>query len=164
MLSSLDGRCWVNVSAFCALAPPARAASKIRTSKYALCRLSYVCRSSLAGSIGTSLASQSSHLNNASFYYLPASLFPFPLVLRRAFFSHFSVLCLCVCFGTCKHVVVEHLPRAQHSAIRPAQSSKAGTCRSERDNASKQTELARAESKCVFERLYSSAGVDPKSQ
>ena len=115
MLSSLDGRCWVNVSAFCALAPPARAASKIRTSKYALCRLSYVCRSSLAGSIGTSLASQSSHLNNASFYYLPASLFPFPLVLRRAFFSHFSVLCLCVCFGTCKHVVVEHLPRAQHS-------------------------------------------------
>ena len=45
--------------------------------------------------------------------------------------------------------VVEHLPQAQHStaqhsAFRPAQSGKASTCRSESDNASTQTELARA--------------------
>ena len=34
---------------------------------------------------------------------------------------------------------------SQHSAISPAQCSETSACRSERDNASKQTELARAE-------------------
>ena len=46
--------------------------------------------------------------------------------------------------GSQRQHVVEHLPEAQHSAVRPAQSSTARTCRSERDNASKQTELPRA--------------------
>ena len=40
-------------------------------------RLSYFCLSSSAGSIGTSLASQSSILNNAFSYYLPANLVRF---------------------------------------------------------------------------------------
>ena len=48
-----------------------------------------------------------------------------------------------------EHVVIEHLSTAQHStarhsAISPTQSSEASACPSERDNASKQTELARA--------------------
>ena len=38
---------------------------------------------------------------------------------------------------------------AQHSAISPARSSKPNTCRSERDNANKQAELARAENQHV---------------
>ena len=52
-----------------------------------------------------------------------------------------------------KHVVAEQLPQAQHSAISPAQSSNAHTCRSERDNARKQTEWARAS---MSSRIYSS--------
>ena len=61
-------------------------------------------------------------------------LFPFLMVFVGLFYT-----------CTKKHVVVEHLPQAQHSAISsPSQSGKASTCRSERDNASRQTELARA--------------------
>ena len=43
---------------------------------------------------------------------------------------------------------------AQHSTISPVQSSKLSTCRSERENASKQTELARA-------RISSSCFIQP---
>ena len=49
--------------------------------------------SSSVGSIGISLASQSSRLNNASFCYLPGSLFPLLLFFRRrALFFQFLFL------------------------------------------------------------------------
>ena len=54
-----------------------------------------------------------------------------------------------VCVGlylVCTRIVVERLPRTQHSAIIPAQSSETSMRRSERDAAAKQTKLARAES------------------
>ena len=58
-----------------------------------------------------------------------------------------------------EHVVVENLSQTEQEqgAISPVQISKASTCRSERDNASGQTELARASvsssictARCVF--------------
>ena len=46
---------------------------------------------------------ESSHLNDVSFYYLPASIFPWSLYLRRAIL--FSFYCSCAIYD---HVVVEH--------------------------------------------------------
>ena len=107
-------------------------------------------------SVDTYLASQRSHLDNPFFLYiLPASVFPFSLsCFRSAVLSHFF------CFGdplfcTMYEHVVEHLSyllavphsTAQRSAAQrsqPAQSRTTSTCRSECDNASKQTDLARA--------------------
>ena len=100
------------------------------------------------------MASQSSDLNNAFFYYLPAGLFPTPPFRGRAFFSIFLVVFVGLFFKcTCGHIVVEHLPQAQHSAISPAQSSEASTCRSERDKTSKLTELA---GESTWSSIYSS--------
>ena len=45
-------------------------------------RITHFGLSSSAGSVGTYLASQSSHLNNASFYYLPASLSSFAMFYK----------------------------------------------------------------------------------
>ena len=71
-------------------------------------RLIYLCFSSSAGPVGTNLASQSSRLNNASVYHLPASIFPFFLLcLRRAiFFQLFPFVGLFFCTMS---RVVEHL-------------------------------------------------------
>lgn len=69
------------------------------------------CLSSSQGSIGNSLAPQSSHLNNALFYYLPASRFRFSLFRRRAFLCHFFVFVGHVLIAVYKHVVGEHLPQ-----------------------------------------------------
>ena len=109
-------------------------------------RLSYCCLSSSAGSIGTSLASQSSHFNNA-FFYSPASLSPwFPLFFRRAFFSQTFVFVGLFLIGAsmlscCRRASTPH---TQHSKAQSALHKAASTCRSARDNASKQRELARA--------------------
>ena len=46
------------------------------------------CLSSSAGSIGTSLASQSSHLNNAFFFCLRTRIFYFAIFLEEPSFSH----------------------------------------------------------------------------
>ena len=46
--------------------------------------IDFVILSSLAGSIGTSLASQSSHLNNAFSCYLPASFFSFFIPFEKS--------------------------------------------------------------------------------
>ena len=55
------------------------------------------------------LASQSSHLNNAFFNYLPASLFRFSFFFgKRAFFFHFSLFLWAV-FCLYEHSVVELL-------------------------------------------------------
>ena len=88
----------------------------------------------LAGSMGACLVSQSSHLNNAFFYQLPAGLFPFFIFSRRAFIFQFW---FCGPFFINGHACrrVSSASAAQHSAISPAQSSKASTCRSELDNA-----------------------------
>ena len=90
---------------------------------------------------------QSSHMNNAVFYYLPTSLFHFfSFFWRRAFFFLFfcrpffhvySYIRVC-----CRRASTANT--ARQGAISPTQSSKASTCRSERDNASEQIELARA--------------------
>ena len=50
--------------------------------------LTFLLLSSSAGYVGASPVSQSSHLNNAFLYYLPASLFPFSLFFRRTAFFH----------------------------------------------------------------------------
>ena len=93
------------------------------------------CLSSSAGSIGTSLASHISHLHNAFFYHLPASLFPCSLFFRRAFvlslFIYFFVGIFCCWRRT------PFTPHAQHST---AQSAPHKTAKQVR----KQTELARA--------------------
>lgn len=78
---------------------------------------------------------------------IPASLFHFHCFCR-SFFCCF-VFCREACFYMYTHAFVEHLPQAQHSTAQPsainrAQSSNARKCRPENDNASKQTELARA--------------------
>ena len=119
-------------------------------------KISYVCLLFSAGTIGTSLASQSSRLNNAFFYYLRARLFPvsFSLFLKkigRAFLFLFFVLFLWAFFNTCTSCGrrASTVWRAQHSAISSAQSSEQSTCRSERDNASKKTRVG--ESSHVFE-------------
>ena len=112
-------------------------------------RLSYICLCSSAGSTGTSLASQSSRLNNASFCCLPASIFSFCFIFfqkKSLLFQNFALFF---------RDVRAHCPRAsaantsQQGAISSAQSSKASTWRPERDNASKQTEW-------VVEHLHSS--------
>ena len=99
--------------------------------------------SSLAGSIGTSLAAQELPNNNAFFYYLPMGLFPFVFPpLKEPSFRNF-----CGCGplfsyvrACCRRASTANT--AQQGAISPAQSRKASTCRPERDNASKQAELA----------------------
>ena len=106
-----------------------------------------------ASSVRTSLTSQSSHLNNAFFNYVPASLFPFHY--QGIFFEQETSVYNLFCgpFFIHEHVVVEHLltPQAQHSAISPSQSSKTSTRRPERGNAIKQTELAKDERQHVVE-------------
>ena len=95
---------------------------------------------------------------NSAFYYLPVSLFSFFFFRRKL--SRLVPFCFCFC-GPFSHLyehAVEHLPQAQHStaqhsAISPVQSSKASTCRSERDNASKQDRVG--ESQHVVEHSYS---------
>ena len=93
----------------------------------------------------TSLASQSSLLNNALFYYLPASLFAFvPLIFTKE--PSCSIFLFCGLFLYVKsmlwlNVYQSTASTAQHSVINPAQSSKPSTCRSERDNTSKQTRV-----------------------
>ena len=91
-------------------------------------RVSYCCVSSSAGSIGTSMGSQISHLNSAFFYYLPTSLFRFCfsfLYRRRALFFPF----LLFFFGfflyvrACSHRA-STANTAQQDAISSAQSSK----------------------------------------
>ena len=95
------------------------------------------CLSSSAGSIGTSLASQSSHLNNAFFFCLRARIFYFAIFLEEPSFSHSFLDVRAYC---------------RESTASTAQR----TCRSYRGNASEQTELAKAESQYVGEHLYSS--------
>ena len=56
---------------------------------------------------GTSLASQSSHLNNAVFYYLPASLLPFSFLVEEPSFSLFCFVFVDL-FCMYEHVV-KHL-------------------------------------------------------
>ena len=109
--------------------------------------LSCFSLSSSTGSIRTYLSSQSSHLNNDSFYYLSASIFPFYhsfLEMRYFSFFFFFVGLFSICART--SMLSSSIYR-KHSAAKRNQAgtnSKAITCRSERDNASKQTELARA--------------------
>ena len=49
----------------------------------------FCCLSALASSVDIYLASQSSHLNNAFFYYLPAILFLFYYFLKEPHFPFF---------------------------------------------------------------------------
>ena len=65
------------------------------------------------------------------------------LFLGKAFFPQTFVLVGLFKICTYEHVVVEH-HTAQQNAVTPAQISKANTCRQERDNTCKQTELTRA--------------------
>ena len=101
--------------------------------------------SSSAGSVGTYLASQSSHVNNASFYYLAASIFPFDGFEKQPYFPNFSafVSLFFVPYTSMlsSRIYVTAVPQAQQTAQRnqTAQSRKAGTCRSETDNLSKPT-------------------------
>ena len=70
-------------------------------------------------------------------------------------FFHFASAFVSLSFYMCTRAIVQHLRQAQHSAISSAPSNTQRTCRSERDNGSKQTELARAS--MSFEHLlYSS--------
>ena len=62
---------------------------------YGFARLSYFCLSSSARYVGTSLGSESAHLN--TFYYLPASLFHFYLLED----SSFSNFCSSWAFSIC---------------------------------------------------------------
>ena len=103
---------------------------------------------------GNSLACQRSHLNNEFLPLLAGELFPlsFPSFSEEGpSVLHFFRLCGPFSYMY-EHAVVEHLPctwycstanSAHHSAVSPHIAAKqllAITCRSERDNASKQTE------------------------
>ena len=58
--------------------------------------------SSSAGSMATSLASQSSHLKNAFLYCMPVSLFPFLFFFRRrAVFVHLFLWVFFLYVGAC---------------------------------------------------------------
>lgn len=67
-------------------------------------------------------------------YHLPASLFPFHYVVCFVLF-----MCVRSC---CRRASM--IRRAHHGSATARQSSKASTCRLERDNASRQMNLARA--------------------
>ena len=105
-----------------------------RIKKRMRCRYShsYFCLRPSANFIVTYLPSQSSHLNNAFFYYSPASLFPFFFQLsirRRAFcFQKLVVGLLKICIRACCRLA-STANTARQGAIGPAQSSKASTCR-----------------------------------
>ena len=73
---------------------------------------------------------------------LAGESFPFSLCCRRAIFPQFLLLLAFFC--TMYEHIVEQLPQAQHIRQHKPQSTYQGTCRSEGDSASKQTELARA--------------------
>ena len=84
----------------------------------------------------------------------------------RYLLLHFFPFCCCCCCCCCcfpviektqDHAVVEHLLRqAQRSEISPDRRGKASTHRSERDNASTQTELARTSmTSSIYSSLYS---------
>ena len=115
------------------------------------------CLCSSAGSVGTFLASQSSRLNNASFYYLPErALFlfihavleeePFPIFLffyvkLLVFFFCTYAIMLLLSSRTIRYLLpYRTASTAQHSTAQSTRtSSEASTRRSERDKASKQT-------------------------
>lgn len=76
------------------------------------------------------------------------------ITCRRAFFNFcsfvgeepsFSIFCFCEAYSyTYEHAAFKHLQQAQDSATSPARSRNTTTCQPERDNASRQTDLARA--------------------
>ena len=109
-------------------------------------RLPYFCLSSSAGSFGTYLASQGSYLNNAFLYYLPASLYSFSLCFRRATFPQFFAFVglflyhVPACCRSSARTIVQYRKHSTAQRNQPARSRRTGTCRSECDNASKQTE------------------------
>ena len=96
-----------------------------------------ICLSSSTGSIGTSLTSQSSHLNKVFLLLLDGK----PFFLRHSFLEehYFSLFFFSWALFYMYEHVVEYLPQAQRNTAKQVH-----TCRSERGNASKQTELARA--------------------
>ena len=75
------------------------------------------CLSSSAGSIGTSLASHISHLHNAFFYHLPASLFLVHCFSEEPSYYHYLFIFLWVFFV----VDVEHLLHRMHSTAQRSQ-------------------------------------------
>ena len=97
-----------------------------------------ICLSSSAGSVGTYLASQSSHLNNASVHYLPASLiFLFynhgtGMFLGEPYFSSFFFFYgplfwyhVRACCRRASDFLLVEVPQAQHSAtISPHRAAK----------------------------------------
>ena len=77
-------------------------------------RLSYFCLCSSAGSTGTSLASQNSRLNTASFCCLPASIFSFCFIFfqkKSLLFQNFAL------FSRCTSTLSSSICR-KHSAAR----------------------------------------------
>ena len=104
--------------------------------------------SSSTGSVGTSLASQSSHLKNASFFCLSASLFSSPFFFRRrACFFHLLLFLVASLLHVRPSMLLSSVYRKHSTAqrhIRPARDRKSNTCRSERNSPSKQTDLWRA--------------------
>ena len=100
---------------------------RIYVSVHTMQTLLIFCLSSSAGSIGTSLASQISRLNNAFFYFLPGKPFYlflfFPFFLRRrglccgVFYSWVFLLVSCMY----KHAI-GHLPQSstRHSIAQSA--------------------------------------------
>ena len=66
---------------------------------------------------------------------LASERFPFFLEEEPSFLFFFAVVGFLYMYDH----VVEHLPQAQHSAVRPAQCSEPSTCRSEHYNASRQS-------------------------
>ena len=78
---------------------------------------SYFCLFPSTGSIGTSLASQSSHLHNAFFDDLPASFFSlFFIIFQKSLL--YPNFCFWGPFFTCTSL--EHLPQTQHSKAQSA--------------------------------------------
>ena len=106
-------------------------------------------------SVGTFLASQRSHLNDAFLYYLRKEIFSFfhSVLKEEPYFPYFYFSCVCttyICIRACccrasSDIYYHTACTAQHSTAQSTRtSSKASTRRSDRDNASKQNELARA--------------------
>ena len=111
-------------------------------------RRTYFCLCSSGGSVGTYLASQSSHLSNASFYFMPVSLSPFfHHVLEEPYFPNMLLLWaffIVPCTSMLSSSIYS-VPQDRQDSIAQrdqlAQSRKASACRSECDIASKQTEI-----------------------
>ena len=102
-----------------------------------------------AGSVGTYLASQSSHLNNASFYYLPPSIFPFSSCLEKTHvFSQFFALVghflhhvrACCRASTVlqyrKHSTAQHSAVSPHKAAKKVRADQSATTQASRQRAS----------------------------